>query len=80
MALINFSFCSFGIFGSPNITDLPPPCRKPAAEFFIVMARARRKHSSVLTSSAMRNPPIDGPMATLSITRIAFRLTEGSWR
>ena len=39
-----------GMRGSPHSTDLPPPCARPAAAFFRVMARARRKHSSTLTS------------------------------
>jgi len=42
------------------------------------MARASRTHSAVLTSVAMRTPPIDGPMATLSTTSTALRPTDGS--
>jgi hypothetical protein len=42
------------------------------------MARARRTHSSVLTSGAMRTPPIEGPQATLSTTRTAFKPVDGS--
>ena len=61
-----------GILGSAKITDLPPPCGKPAAAFLKVIARANRKASSVLTSGAMRTPPIAGPQAMLSIETTAL--------
>ena len=73
------SFSERGIDGSPKITDFAPPCANPAAAFLKVMARARRKHSSVLTSGAMRVPPIAGPTAVLSITTMALRPRRGSW-
>ena len=47
---------------------MPPPCGKPAAAFFNVIARASRAHSSAVTSGAMRKPPMEGPRATLSTT------------
>jgi hypothetical protein len=68
---------SRGIAGSAKITDLPPPWGRPAAALFSVIARARRKHSSTLTSGAMRAPPIAGPAATLSITTIARKSSDG---
>jgi hypothetical protein len=52
-------------------------CR-PAAAFLSVIARASRRHSAVLTSDAMRRPPIDGPHATLSTTSTASRPSPGS--
>ena len=60
------------IFGSAKITDLPPPCGRPAAAFLSVIARASRNASSVLTSSAIRTPPMAGPQATLSIDDDGF--------
>jgi hypothetical protein len=42
--------CRFGHVGVAHSTTLPPPWGKPAAAFFRVMARASRKHSSVVTS------------------------------
>ena len=42
---INCSFAAAAMRGSPKMTDLPPPCGKPAAAFFHVIARASRKHS-----------------------------------
>ena len=77
-ARISCSFLSAGIFGSPRSTTLPPPCGRPAAAFLKVIARASRMHSSVVTSVAMRTPPIAGPLATLSMTSTAFRPTDGS--
>ena len=62
-----------------DITDLPPPWRRPAAAFFQVIARASRKHSSTVTSGAMRTPPIATPHAVLSMTSIAFKSTNGRW-
>jgi hypothetical protein len=58
--------------------DFPPPCGRPAMAFFQVMARARRKTSSVVTSLAMRIPPIAGPAAVLSTTTMPFKPTRGS--
>ena len=79
-ARISCSFLAKSIFGSPKITDLPPPWGRSAAEFFIVMARARRNASSALTSGAMRMPPMDGPRATLSMAttalEAAFRIVD----
>ena len=60
------------------MTILPPPCGRLAAAFLNVIARAKRKHSLTLTSGAMRTPPIEGPIATLSTTNIPFRPTDGS--
>ena len=60
-----------GIIGSPTITALPPPWCSPAAAFLSVIALASRTHSSVVTSGAIRTPPIAGPIATLSITTVA---------
>jgi hypothetical protein len=40
-----------------------------------VIAPASRKASSVLTSGAIRTPPIAGPQATLSIATTALRQT-----
>jgi hypothetical protein len=65
------------ILGSAKITDLPPPWGRPAAAFLKVIARASRKASSLLTSGAIRTPPIAGPQAILSIATTAFRPTEG---
>src|SRR5512139_470692 len=67
-----------GIAGSPTITDLPPPCGSPAAAFLKVIARASRAHSASETSLAMRKPPMDGPVATLSTTRMALSPIAGS--
>jgi hypothetical protein len=58
---------------------LPPPWRRPAAAFFQVMARASRKHSSTVTSGAIRTPPIATPHAVLSTTTTAFKPTDGRW-
>jgi len=69
---ISRSLSESGILGSAKITDLPPPCGRPAAAFLKVIARASRKASSVLTSGAMRTPPIAGPQATLSIATTAL--------
>ena len=77
-ARISASFRGAGMRGSAKITDLPPPCASPAAAFLSVMARASRKHSSRLTSGAMRTPPIEGPHATLSMTTIALRPAPGT--
>ena len=71
-ARISRSLSGSGILGSAKITDLPPPCGKPAAAFLKVIARASRKASSVLTSGAMRTPPIAGPQAMLSIETTAL--------
>src|SRR5210317_1390728 len=59
------------------MTDLPPPCGRPAAAFLSVMPRARRKHSSSDTSGAMRTPPMAVPAAVLSTTAIALRPIAG---
>ena len=77
-ARISSSFLDISIFGSPKITDLPPPCGRLAAEFFIVMARAKRNASSALTSGAIRMPPMDGPRATLSMATTALSPDFGS--
>jgi len=69
---ISRSLSESGILGSAKITDLPPPCDKPAAAFLKVIARASRRASSVLTSGAMRTPPMAGPQAMLSIATIAL--------
>jgi hypothetical protein len=77
-ARINCSFLAGSILGSPKITDLPPPWGKPAAEFFIVMARASQNPSSALTSGAMRMPPIDGPQGDVVDATTALRAHLGS--
>jgi hypothetical protein len=74
-ARISRSLSESGILGSAKITDLPPPCGSPAAAFLKVIARASRKASSVLTSGAMRTPPIAGPQAMLSIATTALSPT-----
>jgi hypothetical protein len=73
---ISRSFSGSGILGSAKITDLPPPCGRPAAAFLKVIARANRNASSVVTSGAMRTPPIAGPQAILSIATTALRVMD----
>jgi hypothetical protein len=75
-ARISRSLSRSDILGSAKITDLPP-CGKPAAAFLKVIARASRKASSVLTSGAIRSPPIAGPQAILSIATTSLRPIEG---
>ena len=67
---------AFGARGALEVSErfdrwMGEACGKPAAAFFKVIARARRAPSATLTSSAIRTPPIAGPVATLSTTRIA---------
>ncbi len=59
--------------GWPKIIFLPLPWGSPAAAFFSVIARARRKASAALKSGVIRTSPIDGPQAMLSMTTIARR-------
>jgi hypothetical protein len=46
--------------------------------FLKVIARAKRKHSSVLTSSAMRIPPYGKHLGYVVNHQNSFRFTEGS--
>ena len=78
-ARITRSFSLGSIAGSATMPALPPPWARPAAAFLKVIARASRKTSRTVTSGAMRMPPIEGPQATLSMTRKPRTPARGSW-
>ena len=68
----------FGDLGSAMMQDFPPPWERPAIAFFQVMPRARRNTSSVVTSGAIRIPPMAGPAAVLSTTAMPLSPMPGS--
>ena len=75
---ITFSLSRGGIAGSAANPALAPPCARPAAALFSVIARARRATSPTVTSGTMRRPPIPGPHAVLSTTTTARTPVSGS--